>query len=43
MQTDGELAELGKQTHYAAGFTDAAIESREDLFDVIANGACLVV
>ncbi|WAR20826.1 DEN10-like protein [Mya arenaria] len=36
--TSGELADLQNTSHYVAGFTDATVESRSDLYDVYING-----
>ncbi|XP_060599901.1 DENN domain-containing protein 10-like [Ruditapes philippinarum] len=33
-----EIDQLKTNTHYVAGFTDATIESRSDLYDVFVNG-----
>ncbi len=40
-QTEQELTDMARQTHYVAGFTDVSIEGREDLFDIVANGSLI--
>jgi len=35
--SDDNLSDLKSNTHYVAGFTEAAVESRSDLFDIYVN------
>lgn len=35
---DSELSDLGSHSSYVAGFTDAAVEARTDLYDLFVNG-----
>ena len=40
---DEELERLTTSIAYVAGFTDASVESRTELYDLFVNGRCLEV
>jgi len=42
-QEEEELEDVLASAHFVAGFTDEAVEAREDLYDVCLNGVCVCV